>query len=46
MKFSIVFLMLCILSGCAQFQHDLPAVSGDLQPINSPAIIQELTKHD
>jgi hypothetical protein len=45
MKSSIVFLMLCVLTGCAQHQRDLPPVSGDPRPVNSPAIIQELTKH-
>jgi len=41
MKFSITFLMLCVLTGCVQQKH-LP-VSGVSQPVNSPAIIQELT---
>lgn len=45
MKSSIVFLMLCALTGCSQHQHDLSPVSGDPQPVNSPAIIQELTTH-
>lgn len=52
MKFSILLLMLCALTGCAQHQGDLPPVSGDPQPVsgdpqpvNSPAIIQELTHH-
>jgi len=45
MRFSIVLLLLCVLSGCAQHQPDLPPVSGDAQPVNSPAIIKELTKH-
>lgn len=45
MKSSLVFLMLCVLTGCAQHQHDMTPVSGDPQPVNSPAIIQELTKH-
>lgn len=45
MKSSLVFLMLCVLTSCVQHRHDLPPVSGDPQPINSPAIIQELTKH-
>ncbi|HHO8472806.1 hypothetical protein [Klebsiella pneumoniae] len=45
MKFSIFLLMLCVLTGCAQLKGDLPPVSGDPQPVNSPAIIQELTKH-
>ncbi|GLW36531.1 hypothetical protein Pcaca04_04670 [Pectobacterium carotovorum subsp. carotovorum] len=45
MKSSLVFLMLCVLSGCAQHKGDLPPVSGDPQPVNSPAKIQELTKH-
>lgn len=45
MKFSIFLLMLCALTGCAQHQGDLPPVSGELEPVNSPAIIQELTNH-
>ncbi|KHN92610.1 hypothetical protein [Pectobacterium actinidiae] len=45
MKSSLVFLMLCVLTGCAPRPHDLMPVSGDPQPVNSPAIIQELTKH-
>ncbi|MEQ9844028.1 hypothetical protein [Pectobacterium brasiliense] len=45
MKSSLIFLMLCVLTGCAQRQHDLTPVSGDPQPVNSPTIIQELTKH-
>ncbi|UYA59682.1 putative conjugal transfer protein [Pectobacterium sp. F1-1] len=45
MKSSLIFLMLCVLMGCVQRQHDLTPVSGDPQPVNSPAIIQELTKH-
>ncbi len=45
MKFSILLLVLCALVGCAQHQGDLPPVSGDPQPVNSPAIIQELTHH-
>nr|NMN92902.1 hypothetical protein [Brenneria salicis ATCC 15712 = DSM 30166]RBP60980.1 hypothetical protein DES54_12832 [Brenneria salicis ATCC 15712 = DSM 30166] len=45
MKLSIVFLMLCALTGCAQHNFILPPVSGDPKPVNSPAIIQELTNH-
>jgi hypothetical protein len=45
MKLSIVFLMLCALMGCVQHKATLPPVSGDPQPVNSPTIIQELTKH-
>ncbi|WP_369790319.1 hypothetical protein [Rouxiella sp. WC2420] len=45
MKFSILLLVLCALTGCAQHQGDLPPVSGDSQPVNSSAIIQELTHH-
>ncbi|WP_323635262.1 hypothetical protein [Pectobacterium polaris] len=45
MKSSLIFLMLCVLTGCAPRHHDLTPVSGDPQPVNSPAIIQELTKH-
>lgn len=43
MKFSIFLLMLCVLVGCAQHKGNLPPVSGSPQPVNSPAIIQELT---
>ena len=45
MKFSIFLLMLCALTGCVQYQGDLPPVSGEPEPVNSPAIIQELTLH-
>ncbi|WP_374748758.1 hypothetical protein [Klebsiella variicola] len=45
MKFSIFLLMLCALTGCSQRQGDLPPVSGEPEPVNSPAIIQELTHH-
>ncbi|UEM38103.1 hypothetical protein [Pectobacterium aquaticum] len=45
MKFSILLMVLCALTGCAQHQGELPLVSGDPQPVNSPAIIQELTHH-
>ncbi|EMD1656755.1 hypothetical protein WJF72_003324 [Klebsiella aerogenes] len=45
MKFSILLLVLCALTGCAQHQGNLPPVSGDPQPVNSPAMIQELTHH-
>lgn len=45
MKFGILLLVLCALTGCAQHQGDLPPVSGDLLPVNSPAMIQELTHH-
>ncbi|HCI5700178.1 TPA: hypothetical protein NPO04_003360 [Klebsiella pneumoniae] len=45
MKFSIILLMLCALTGCARHQGDLPQVSGEPEPVNSPAIIQELTHH-
>lgn len=42
MKYSIVFLMLCALMGCAQQKNALPAVSGNAEPVNSPALIKEL----
>ncbi|KHS91011.1 conjugal transfer protein [Pectobacterium brasiliense] len=45
MRSSLIFLMLYVLTGCTQRPHDLTPVSGDPQPVNSPAIIQELTKH-
>ncbi|HCD6356655.1 TPA: hypothetical protein NDU07_005084 [Klebsiella variicola] len=45
MKFSIFLLMLCVLTGCARHQGYLPPVSGEPEPVNSPAIIQELTHH-
>ena len=45
MKFSILLLVLCALTGCAQYQGDLPPVSGDPLPVNSPIMIQELTHH-
>lgn len=42
MKFSITFLMLCLLTGCAQ-HNDMAPVSGNEEPVNTPAIIQELS---
>ena len=36
MKFSIFLLMLCALTGCARHQGDLPPVSGEPEPVNSP----------
>ncbi|WP_413741650.1 hypothetical protein ACL2XO_23700 [Sodalis sp. RH15] len=45
MKLSIFLLMLCTLTGCAQHKDTLPPVSGEPQPVNTPSIIQELTKH-
>ncbi|MFE8104419.1 hypothetical protein RBA71_23430 [Brenneria goodwinii] len=45
MKSSLFLLMLCALTGCAQHNDSLPPVSGTTQPVNSPAIIQELTNH-
>lgn len=44
MKYSITLLMLWLLTGCAQ-QNQLSPVSGSPEPVNSPAIIQELTSH-
>jgi type IV secretion system protein VirB8 len=43
MKYGITLLMLCLLAGCAQRNTQLPPVSGNPEPVNSPAIIQELT---
>ena len=45
MKYGITLLMLCLLAGCAQRNTQLPPVSGNPEPVNSPAIIQELTPH-
>ncbi|XBS69162.1 hypothetical protein ABK905_22260 [Acerihabitans sp. KWT182] len=45
MKPSIFLLMLCALMGCTQHNVTLPPVSGEPQPVNTPAIIQELTSH-
>lgn len=45
MKSSLFLLMLCALTGCAQHNDSLSPVSGPPQPVNSPAIIQEMTKH-
>lgn len=42
MKSSIVFLMLCALTGCVQQKNALPVVSGSVEPVNSPALIKEL----
>ncbi|WP_413724825.1 hypothetical protein [Sodalis sp. RH16] len=44
MKFSL-FLLLCVLTGCAHHTAPLPAVSGTPEPVNSPSLIQELTRH-
>jgi hypothetical protein len=46
MKLSIFLLMLYALMGCAQHKDTLPPVSGEPQPVNTPALIQELTNHD
>lgn len=43
MKYSIIFMMLCALMGCAQQKDALPKVSGTAEPVNSPAIMEELT---
>ncbi|MGG4968458.1 hypothetical protein [Escherichia coli] len=45
MKYGITLLMLCLLAGCAQRNTQLPPVSGNPEPVKSPAIIQELTPH-
>lgn len=45
MKYGIALVMLCLLAGCAQQQQPLPPVSGNPEPVNSPAIVQELTAH-
>ena len=46
MKYSISLLMLCLLAGCVQQKPTVPPVSGNPEPVNSPAMIQELTPHD
>lgn len=46
MKYGISLLMLCLLTGCAQQKTPVPPVSGNPEPVNSPAMIQELTPHD
>lgn len=46
MKYSITLWMLCLLAGCAQQHKTVPPVSGNPEPVNSPAMIQELTPHD
>jgi len=45
MKFSLLLLILCALTGCVRHNGGLPPVSGEPQPVNSPTTIQELTKH-
>ncbi|GBO48481.1 hypothetical protein MFFDBJGM_01493 [Pectobacterium versatile] len=45
MKASLFLLLLCAFIGCARHNDDLPPVSGDREPVNSPAIIQEVTAH-
>lgn len=42
MKFFIIPMMLCALAGCVQHGHALPEVSGNLQPINSSSVMQEV----
>ena len=42
MKYSIIFMMLCALMGCAQQKDAPPQVSGSAEPINSPEIMKEL----
>ena len=42
MKRFIIFMMLCTLMGCAQQNHFPPDVSGDLQPVNSASVMQEV----
>lgn len=46
MKYGITLWMLCLLAGCAQQNTPVPPVSGHPEPVNSPAMIQELTPHD
>lgn len=43
MKYFIISLMLCVAVGCAQQNPFPPDVSGQLQPVNSPTMIQELS---
>lgn len=45
MKYSILILMLCTLTGCAQKRDFLPGVSGEPEPVNTPAMIKELSKN-
>lgn len=42
MKNSIIFMMLCALMGCAQQSLKSPPVSGNAEPVNSPAMIKEM----
>lgn len=42
MKYFIISLMLCAVVGCAQKNPFPPDVSGQLQPVNTPSIMQEL----
>lgn len=42
MKPFIIIMMLCSLAGCASHSPFPPDVSGTPEPVNSPAIIQEL----
>ncbi|WP_275234099.1 hypothetical protein [Pantoea ananatis] len=41
MKRFIAFILLCALSGCASQNNNLPAVSGQPEPVNSPQIMKE-----
>ncbi|MFP1821042.1 hypothetical protein [Lonsdalea quercina] len=45
MKFSLLLLMLCALTGCVRHNGGLPPVSGESQPVNSQTTIQELINH-
>lgn len=42
MKPFIISMMLCVLAGCAQQSHFPPDVSGQLRPINSTTVMQEI----
>lgn len=42
MKSCILLMMLCTLAGCTAPSPFPPDISGDLQPVNSPSVIQEV----
>ncbi len=46
MKRLIALALLCALSGCARSPSPEPAFRGQGEPVNSPHIIAELTRHE
>jgi hypothetical protein len=47
MKRFIALVLLCALSGCARSPSSLsPAFSGQGEPLNTPHVIAEITRHE